>query len=66
MFGLIAFFLQPLGVTKFPLKGNKNKTPLLFNGLCTPFGSPVIGGQKPPRGEDLYSPPWEGAGEAYK
>ena len=21
-----------------------------FNGLCTPFGSPVIGGQKPPRG----------------
>ena len=25
MFGLIAFFLQPLGVTKFPLKGNKKE-----------------------------------------
>jgi len=31
-------WLQPLSVFQ------------TFNGLCTPFGSPVIGGQKPPRG----------------
>jgi len=31
-------------------EGRVEKTlPLAFNGLCTPFGSPVIGGQKPSR-----------------
>ena len=27
-------------------------SPLPVNGLYTPFGSPVIGGQKPPSGND--------------
>ena len=31
---------------------NCGGSPLPVNGLYTPFGSPVIGGQKPPRGKD--------------
>ena len=29
--------------------------PLPFNGLCTPFGSPVIGGQKPSMEGSIYN-----------
>ena len=36
-----------------PLKKAPPLTPALFNGLYTPFGSPVCGGQKPQEREDV-------------
>ena len=46
-----------------PLKRAPPLTPALFNGLYTPFGSPVSGGQKPqergrkPPYSAIYAPP---------
>ena len=34
-------------------EGSTSLTPTLFNGLYTPFGSPVCGGQKPQGREDV-------------